>query len=76
MSTEVAPVVIREIEIMHPMVVQILRQKTPAERLALASGLRKSATKMLQSFLKGEHPTWTDEQIQAEIARRIPLGNR
>jgi hypothetical protein len=76
MSTQNLPMVIPDIEIMHPIVAQILRQKTPAERLALASGMRKSVTKTLQAFLRSEHPTWTDEQIQSEIARRIPLGNR
>ncbi len=40
----------------------VLRQKTGAERLAIANELFLSARRMLTSFLRTEHPDWDDQQ--------------
>jgi hypothetical protein len=75
MSTQQPSAETLEFEVVDPIVAEILRRKTPAERLALASSMRSSVTKTLKAYLKSEHPTWTDEQIQTEIARRMPRGD-
>jgi hypothetical protein len=75
MSTQPTATHIPEFEIVDPIVAEILRRKTPAERLAISSSMRSSVTKTLQAYLKSQHPAWTSEQIQAEIARRMPRGD-
>jgi hypothetical protein len=52
----------------------ILRAKTPAERLAVAFEMWRSARAMLVSVLRSEHPDWLDEQIEAEVARRLNVS--
>ena len=52
----------------------ILRQKTPAQRLAIAFGMWDFAKQMIRSVLRAEHPDWTPEQIKRETARRMSHG--
>ena len=62
------------IEIIDEMTVDILRKKTPAQRLEIASGMWESARVMIRGAVRQEHPEWSDEQIVREIARRISHG--
>jgi len=59
------------VEIIDPMVVEILRQKSPAERLSQAFGMWDFAISVLNSAIRRDHPEWTPSQIQREIRRRI-----
>ena len=56
------------------MMVEILRKKTPVERLHIATGMWESARVMIQGTLRQEHPGWSDEVILQETARRISHG--
>lgn len=62
------------LEIIDEMTVDVLRKKTPAERLEIASGMWESARVMIRGALRQEHPDWSDEAIVREIARRISHG--
>jgi hypothetical protein len=62
------------IEVVDDDMAAILRSKTGAERLAMASDLFASARRMIASHLAAEHPDWTDEQVQRETSRRISHG--
>jgi hypothetical protein len=53
---------------------EILRQKTGAERLAIADGMWRSIWRMLYWSFKSEHPDWSDEQCAHETARRMSHG--
>lgn len=53
---------------------RILREKTGAERLKIASDMFASARRMLASHLRSEHPDWSEEEIQREVSRRISHG--
>jgi Rv0078B-related antitoxin len=53
---------------------KVIRSKTGAERLKIASGMYSSARRMLLSHLKSEHPDWNEEQINKEAARRLSHG--
>ena len=64
----------RQIEILDDKMADVLRQKTGAERLAIAFGLFSSARRMLISMLRSEHPDWNEDQINAEAARRLSHG--
>jgi Rv0078B-related antitoxin len=52
----------------------ILRGKTGAERLAMASDMYESARRMLLAHLAAEHPEWSEEEVQREAARRLSHG--
>ena len=62
------------VEIIHPLVVDSLRQKTPSERLNQAFGMWDFAKNMIRGVLRQEHPDWTEEQILREAARRLSHG--
>lgn len=62
------------IEIVEPSMAAILRGKTPAERLAVAWGMWRSARAMLANLLRAEHPDWPEADINREIARRLAHG--
>jgi hypothetical protein len=61
-------------EIMDEAMVEVLRKKTPAERLAIGQGMWRYARDLLRSTLRGQHPDWTPEQIDREVARRLSHG--
>lgn len=63
-----------QIEVMDDRMAEILRQKTGAERLAIANGMYASARRMLISHLRTTHPDWSDEQVMHEAARRLSHG--
>lgn len=61
-------------EVVDARTAAILREKSPAERLAIAHGMWRSARRMLTGVLRVQHPDWCDEQIQREVARRMSHG--
>lgn len=52
----------------------VLRRKTGAERLRMASLMFTSASKMLTNHLRAEHPDWDERRIHQEAARRLSHG--
>ena len=53
---------------------EVLRRKTPAERLAIASGLWRSARVLLTNNLRSLHPDWDEARLQQEVVRRLSHG--
>ncbi len=66
----------RNIEILDELMVNVLKKKTPSERLAIGFGLYRSAKKQLICYLRSLHTNWDDKKIQDEVIRRISHGNR
>jgi hypothetical protein len=65
---------IERMEIVDEAMVEVLRNKSPAERLAIAAGMWRSARDMIRTLLRAEHPEWTDEAVTREAARRLSHG--
>ncbi len=63
-----------QIEVVDDAMAAVLRAKTGAERLAIASGLFASARRMLTSHLQAEHPEWDAARVAREVARRLSHG--
>ncbi|HTN01122.1 hypothetical protein [Planctellipticum variicoloris] len=63
-----------QVDHIEPEMVRILREKTPAERLAIANGMWRSARDMLRNLLRAEHPEWSDDEVDAAVARRLADG--
>lgn len=64
----------RRIEVLDDEMAAVLRAKTGAERLRIASDMFASARKMLINSLRSQHPDWTDQQVNAEAVRRLSHG--
>jgi hypothetical protein len=64
----------RRFEVMDEGMVEVLRKKTPAERLAIAQGMWRYARDLLRATLWGQHRDWSEEQINRETARRLSHG--
>jgi len=62
------------VEVMHPMVVEIMRKKKPEERLAIAFGMWESARVMILGTLRQQNPDWSEERINQETVRRMSHG--
>lgn len=53
----------------------VLAQKTGPERLEIAWSLFRSAQRMLAHHLRREHADWSEEELAAEVARRLASGS-
>lgn len=56
---------------LDPKMVEVLRAKTPRERVEIANGMWRSARDMIDRVLRQDHPDWSDEQIQRAVAERM-----
>lgn len=52
----------------------VLRGKTGAERLAMASGMFALARDLIAGHVRSEHPDWDEQRIAKEVARRLSHG--
>lgn len=64
----------RKIEVVDDVMAEILRKKTPVERIQIGFSLWTSARKMLTAHLKSTHPEWNEKQISQEVAKRLSHG--
>ena len=62
------------VEILDPVVVEILRGKTPADRLAKAFRMWETARLMTRSSVRQQYPNWSEEQVLKEAAKRLSHG--
>jgi len=63
-----------QIEVIDRKVAEVLRRKSPAERLAIASGIWESVRTMLLTQLAELHPDWSPAQVEREVVRRMSHG--
>jgi len=62
------------IEILDEVIVDVLRRKSPAERLEMALAANRLVRMRLEGHLRSLHPDWDAKRIQEEIARRVNRG--
>jgi hypothetical protein len=62
------------IELLDPAVVEVLRRKTPTERVAMIFAANRTMRLRLEGHLRTKHPEWDDEMVMREIARRMLRG--
>ncbi|HSL18883.1 MAG TPA: hypothetical protein VLB51_13330 [Methylomirabilota bacterium] len=58
-----------------PATLEMLRSKTAAERLKIASGMWRSARSILTNVLRQDHPDWDQRRIDQEVASRLSHGS-
>lgn len=59
------------IEILDQDVVEVLRRKTPTERVAMIFAANRTMRSRLEGHLRTRHPDWDDQAVMREIARRM-----
>ena len=59
------------VEVMDPIMVEIMRKKTPSQRLAIAFRMWDSALVMVTASARRQHPEWSDAEVQKEISARM-----
>ena len=62
------------IEILDEAIVEVLRRKSPAERMEMALAANRLVRMRLEGHLCSLHPEWNAKRIQEEIARRVNRG--
>lgn len=65
-----------QIEVVDDKVAEILKKKTGQERLKMVWDAWTFFHQSLESYLKGVHPEWTQEQIQKEMVKRVTYGTK
>jgi hypothetical protein len=65
---------VESIEVIDDDMARVLRAKTGAERLHIASGMYASARRMLLASLAAAHPDWDPQRVIKETARRLSHG--
>ena len=65
---------IDRLEILDDAMVDVLKKKSPHERLQIAFGLWRSARYQLQNQLPALHPDWDPDKLNREIAKRMSHG--
>lgn len=61
----------RNIEVIDDATVARLRDMSAEQRLRVASNLNASAERVLLENIRFDRPTWTEEQVRAEVRRRL-----
>ena len=60
-----------QIEVVDPFVAKCLRERTIAERAAMAFETEGIRREFIRAGVRSRYPDWTDQQVAAEIVRRI-----
>jgi hypothetical protein len=68
MSRKIDP---RNIEVIDDDLAAILRQKTPAERVAMITAANRTARLIAAAGVRFQYPDWDENQVHAEVLRRV-----
>lgn len=63
-----------QIEIVDDAIADVLRRKTPTERIEMVLSANRTMRLVIEGFLRTRHPDWDRQQILSEVARRMSLG--
>ena len=73
-STSMTMKIIRDLEVVDEEMAEVLRRKTPAERIAIGFSLWTWAREMLLLNLAKRHPDWDRAEVEKEVVRRMTDG--
>ena len=63
-----------QIEVLDDALADVLRRKTPAERLQMMAAAHRTARQLVAAGARQQHPEWDDGQVEAEVLRRLTRG--
>ena len=64
----------KQIEVPDTLMVEVLRRKSPPERLLIGFNIWVSAHNMLLTHIQHTHPNWSQSEVEHEVARRMSHG--
>lgn len=64
----------RRIEVVDDDVAEVLRGKTPAERVHMVFGAYRFMRQLILGVVRDRHPDWDTARVEAEVARRMSHG--
>ena len=62
------------VELLDDAVVEVLRRKTPTERVAMIFAANRTMRLRLEGHFRTRHPDWDSQTVMQEIARRMMRG--
>jgi hypothetical protein len=71
MSRKIDP---RNIEVIDDDLAEVLRAKTPAERIEMIASANRTARLLAKAGIRYQYPDWNEDQVQAEVLRRVCGG--
>lgn len=63
-----------QIEVVDPFVAKCLRERTIAERVAMVFDANRTMRGLIEARVRMNQPDWSDQEVAAEIARRMLHG--
>lgn len=63
-----------KLEVMDDATVEMLRHKTPAEKLAMVFAMNRTTRYLVAGGVRWQYPHWSEEQVQQEVIRRMTRG--
>lgn len=64
------------IESVDDSLVEILRSKSPAEKIEMVAAANRTARLLAAAGIRYAHPNWDEVQVQAEVIRRVCGGTK
>jgi hypothetical protein len=71
MSRDIDP---KRIEVVDKHLAAVLRLKSPMEKVAMIAAANRTARMLAAAGIRYQHPDWNDEQVHAEVIRRVCGG--
>ena len=66
----------RQIEVIDDDHADVLRTKTPAEKIAMVAAANRTARLLAAAGIRFVHPEWDELQVQAEVIKRVSGGSK
>jgi hypothetical protein len=63
-----------QIEVMDDVLVEVLRQKTPAQRVAMIDAAHRTARHLIAAGVRQQYPDWDESDVATEVIRRLSGG--
>lgn len=63
-----------QIEVIDEAQARVLRDKTPAQRVAMVGQCNRTMRLLIKARLQARHPDWTEDQLADGVARRLLGG--
>jgi hypothetical protein len=63
-----------QIEVVEEAVADVLRRKTPAQKVEMISAAHRTARILMAAGIRHRHPDWDELQVEAAVLRRLLGG--
>ena len=63
-----------QIEVLDDALVDVIRRKTPAERIEMIAAAHRTARHLIAAGVRQQHPEWDDQRVHTEVLKRLTHG--